>query len=113
VISGGPGASPRIRVEWERYSVPAPVAGVAAWQLETPRVTLALYELDADVDVPTHAHEGDEVGVVLAGSIQVTVEDQSTEMLEGDTFLIPAGKRHSARTVAGRCRLLESYSPKR
>ena len=91
----------------------APVVGVEAWQLETPRVTLALYELEAGVDVPAHVHEGDEVGVVLAGSVQVTVEGESAEMLEGDTFLIPAGKWHSARTASSRCRLFESYSPRR
>ena len=91
----------------------APVAGVQAWQLETPRVTLALYELESGVEVPTHVHEGDEVGVVLAGSVQVTVDGGSVELVEGDTFLIPAGKRHSARTPAGPCRLFESYSPQR
>ena len=93
--------------------MPAPVAGVEAWQMEMPRVTLALYELEPGVEVPAHVHGGDEVGVVLAGSVQVTVEGESAEMLEGDTFLIPAGKWHSARTATGGCRLFESYSPTR
>lgn len=76
------------------------------------RVTLPLYDLEAVVDVPPTSTRVTR-WVVLAGSIEVTVENQLAEMRQGDTFLIPAGKRHSAKTAAGRCRLFESYSPKR
>ncbi len=102
-----------VPVPWDRHPVEAPVAGVRAWQVETPRITLALYELEAGVDVPEHVHEGDEVGVVISGRIVVTVDGDSRTLAEGETFLIAKGRRHSARTTTAACRLFEGYAPHR
>ena len=100
-------------IDWRKHEVAAPVAGVKAWQVVTPNVTVALYDLEAGVQVPEHSHEGDEVGVILAGSIEVRVEGRSQVIGVGDSFVIPKGKRHSARTTDGGCRIFECYAPTR
>ena len=100
-------------VDWGAHQVQAPVAGVQAWQLETPRLTMALYELEPGVQVPEHTHEGDEVGLVIAGTLEVSVDGQSSLVREGQTFLIPRGAPHAARTTGTACRLFECYAPRR
>ena len=105
--------SSELVVDWDKHEVQAPVAGVQAWQLQSPRVTIALYQLEPGVQVPEHTHDGDEVGLVIAGSVEVQVSGQSTLVSEGQTFLIPQGTRHAARTTASACRLFECYAPHR
>ena len=103
----------RLLINWEEHRVPAPVAGVAAYQLSTQRVTSALFELDPGVSVPEHKHEGDEVGVVLSGEIEVSAGGESHVVRQGESFLIPRGMPHAARTTHAACRLFECYAPKR
>jgi quercetin dioxygenase-like cupin family protein len=100
-------------IDWEEHRVPAPVAGVAAYQFSTERVTCALFELGPGVSVPEHAHEGDEVGVVLTGEIEVSAGGESRAVHEGESFLIPRGMPHAARTMRAACRLFECYAPRR
>jgi quercetin dioxygenase-like cupin family protein len=100
-------------IDWEEHRVAPPVSGVDAFQMSTPRVTAALFELDGGVTVPEHVHEGDEVGIVLSGAIEVTAGGQSRVVREGESFVIPKGMPHAARTTEGSCRLFECYAPKR
>ena len=93
-------------VDWGAHQVQAPVAGVQAWQLETP-------QLEPGVQVPEHTHEGDEVGLVIAGTLEVSVDGQSSLVRQGQTFLIPRGAPHAARTTDTACRLFECYAPRR
>ena len=76
-------------------------------------MTMAMYELEPGVQVPEHAHAGDEVGVIIAGSLEVQVDGRSTLVNEGESFYIPQGARHSARTTDRACRLFECYAPPR
>lgn len=100
-------------IDWSAHPVQAPVAGVRAWQVATPRMTMALYELEPGVQVPEHAHAGDEVGLIIAGSLEVQVDGQSHLLSEGQTFVIPQGAPHAARTTDRACRLFECYAPHR
>lgn len=100
-------------IDWAHHRVPAPVAGVDAYQFTTERVTGALFRLDAGVSVPEHVHEGDEVGIVLGGAIEVTAGGESRMVREGESFVIPKGMPHAARTVEEPCRLFECYAPRR
>jgi len=48
--------------------------------------------------VPKHTHPGEEVGYVVEGELEVTVEGKPPAKLKaGDSFFIPAGTVHSAK----------------
>ncbi|MFR1050966.1 MAG: helix-turn-helix domain-containing protein [Lachnospirales bacterium] len=57
-----------------------------------------LQAIQMDVfDTAPHAsthHVLDEFGFILTGSMVMTVEDEATDLREGDSFYIPAGKTH-------------------
>jgi quercetin dioxygenase-like cupin family protein len=54
-------------------------------------------EIPAGVASGWHLHPGEEVGYIIAGTVQMEIRDQPTLMLHpGDGFLIPPNTPHNA-----------------
>ncbi len=54
-----------------------------------------------DGDYPFHAHDIDEVFVILDGRLTMDLEGQDAMPLtSGDVFTVPAGQRHRTRTLS-------------
>ncbi len=54
-------------------------------------------EIPAGVESGWHIHPGEEVGYILAGTVEMRIRDQPTLTLHaGDPFLIPPGTPHNA-----------------
>jgi quercetin dioxygenase-like cupin family protein len=54
-------------------------------------------EIPAGVELGWHTHPGEEVGYILAGTVQIMIEGQRTLTLHaGDPFLIPPRTPHNA-----------------
>ena len=80
---------------------PLPVwEGIVARCVSGERITLAVVELDPGAVVAEHAHENEQLGIVLHGSMTFRVGDEERELGPGDTWTIPANTPHEA--VAGR-----------
>lgn len=77
-----------------------PLDGVTAFISQADDHQILFMEFSEDVAVPTHSH-GDQWGMVLAGSIDLTVAGQARTYGPGDHYFIPAGAEHSARIHAG------------
>ena len=56
-------------------------------------------EFGNDVEIPEHSYDS-QWGVVLAGEIELFIEDKKFIFRKGDTYFIPAGDRHSAKIKA-------------
>jgi quercetin dioxygenase-like cupin family protein len=58
-----------------------------------------------------HTHPGEEVGYILAGTVEMSVRGQPTRTLQaGDGFLIPSGTPHNALDVGPETgRMLSTY----
>jgi quercetin dioxygenase-like cupin family protein len=53
--------------------------------------------IPAGVESGWHTHPGEEVGYLLAGTVQMMIKDRETLLLNaGDGFLIPPGTPHNA-----------------
>ena len=57
-------------------------------------------QFENDVDLPEHAHAA-QVGFVLNGRIDLTVDGVKHEYTKGDIYYIPAGVNHSGKIYAG------------
>src|SRR5262245_56298399 len=59
-----------------------------------------------------HTHPGEELGYVLEGSLELTVEGQRAKTLKaGDVYFIPAGVVHDGRNVGtGKAVVLATYT---
>ena len=73
--------------------------GIAARLVSGDRLTLTVVELDPGAVVAEHAHENEQLGLVLLGSMDFRIGDERRKVGPGETWTIPASTPHSA--VAG------------
>ncbi len=60
-------------------------------------IVQVLTEIPEGVESGWHTHPGEEVGYILAGTVQMRIDGQPTLILhQGDPFLMPPGTPHNA-----------------
>jgi quercetin dioxygenase-like cupin family protein len=84
-----------------------PMEGVSGYILGGPTAQGVFFEIPAGSVVPEHSH-GDQWGVVLAGEIEFTVEGETRHCKPGDSYYVPAGAVHGAKTLSD-ARILEVF----
>lgn len=67
----------------------------------------------ADALVPTHQHPHEQAGVGIEGEFELVIDGDARIIRAGDSYLIPGGTPHSARSVNGPARALDVFSPPR
>jgi quercetin dioxygenase-like cupin family protein len=74
-------------------------------------IVQVLTEIPVGIESGWHTHPGEEVGYILTGTVQMSIEDRETLTLHaGDGFLIPARTPHNARDLGpGTGRMLSTY----
>ena len=74
-------------------------------------VVQVLTEIPAGVESGWHVHPGEEVGYIVAGTVEMQIQDQPTLTLhQGDPFLIPPGTPHNAVDLGpGTGHMLSTY----
>lgn len=87
--------------------------GVAARAVEGERVTLAVVELDAGSVIPEHAHENEQVGLMLAGSMAFRISGETREVLAGSTWSIPPNVPHEVSVGPEGAVVVEAFVPAR
>ena len=89
-----------------------PLDGVKAYLSQAVDHQVIFMQFDKDVDLPEHAHDA-QVGFVLSGRIQMTVEGITKEYRTGDIYYIPKGAKHSGKIHAGYADITFSGEPDR
>ncbi len=77
-----------------------PVTTAEARMVASQGALVIFYDFKEDTVVPMHAH-GAQWGIVIEGTFELTVGEETRTVGPGDTYLIPAGVRHGARVPAG------------
>ena len=63
--------------------------------------------------VPTHAHMHEQVGLVLEGTIQMTIGGETRALTPGWAYTIPGNYPHAATAGDEGCLVLDIFSPPR
>jgi len=87
--------------------------GVHARAIHGERITLGVIELDANSVVPEHAHEPEQLGIVLAGSLRFRVGDERRELGPGETWTIPSNVPHEVEVGPDGAVVLDVFAPTR
>ena len=87
--------------------------GVQARAVHCERLTFSVVELDAGMAIPEHAHDNEQVGMVLRGSMTFTIGGDTREVLPGDTWAIPSFVPHSVQTGSDGAVVVEVFAPGR
>jgi quercetin dioxygenase-like cupin family protein len=77
------------------------------------RITLAVVELDPGAVVVEHAHENEQLGIVLRGSMSFRVGDEARELEPGGTWTIPPNTPHEATAGPEGAVVVDVFSPPR
>ncbi len=74
-------------------------------------IVQVLTEIPVGVESGWHTHPGEEVGYIVAGTVEMLIEGKTSLTLHaGDGFLIPPGTPHNALDVGpGPGRMLSTY----
>lgn len=95
-------------------AAPLPIwDGIAARAVEGERATLAAIELDAGAVVPEHAHEAEQLGICVAGSLRFRIGAETRECGPGATWSIPANVPHEVHVGPSGCVVVEVFVPAR
>lgn len=87
--------------------------GVRARTFWGDRMLMALVALDPHSEVPLHSHPQEQCGIVLQGEIVFDIAGEVRSLKEGDSYIIPSGVEHSARTGDASAEVLDVFSPVR
>jgi quercetin dioxygenase-like cupin family protein len=63
--------------------------------------------------VPEHAHENEQVGILIEGSVTFTIGDETRELERGATWRILGHVPHSVVVGPGGALIVEVFSPVR
>ena len=87
-----------------------PVAGVQGKLLQGEYGQVVFFDLAANAKVPPHAH-GAQWGVVLEGTMELTIGGKARTYRKGDAYYIPAGITHAAIFIT-RSKALDFFADK-
>ena len=77
-----------------------PIEGITAYLSQSDSHQIVFMHFEKDVRLPEHSHAA-QVGFVLDGKIELTVDEVTTVYTKGDRYHIQAGALHSAQIFAG------------
>jgi quercetin dioxygenase-like cupin family protein len=87
--------------------------GVHGRVVHGERITLGVIELDANSLIPEHAHEHEQLGICLAGSLRFRVGDESRELHAGETWTIPSNVPHEVQVGPEGAVVIDVFTPTR
>jgi quercetin dioxygenase-like cupin family protein len=75
------------------------------------RMTLSVVELDPGAIVAEHAHENEQLGIVIQGSMDFRVGGERRRLGPGGTWLIPANTPHEATAGPEGAVVIDVFAP--
>lgn len=95
--------------------IPA-IEAIPGCRLRTPfgqNIMLSYLEMDEGAEVPLHNHPHEQAGMLLKGTVELTIDGDARLCQPGDMFIIPPNTPHRAVAVGGPAVVLDVFSPVR
>jgi len=86
---------------------------VAVRTIDGERLTLGVVELDANALVPEHRHVHEQLGMVLHGSLEFRVGDETRQLGPGGTWRIPSNVPHEVKVGPEGAVVIDVFAPVR
>lgn len=91
----------------------SPLEGITMNVLSGGRMMANWVRLEDGAVVPDHDHPHEQLGLVLEGEIDMTIDGDTRRLGPGSAYLVPGGVRHEGRGGPGGCLVLDVFSPPR
>jgi unsaturated pyranuronate lyase len=93
-----------LRQIWESVSVRT---------VDGERLTLGIVELDPNAVVPEHRHDHEQLGMVLQGSLEFRVGEETRSLGPGGTWRIPSNMPHDVKVGPDGAVVIDVFAPVR
>lgn len=87
--------------------------GIAMRTFWGENMLMAVVNLEPNTPLPNHSHPHEQVGTVISGMMELTIAGGTRQLHPGDTYIIPGGVEHSARTGNAGAVVMDVFSPVR
>lgn len=89
------------------------VPGIIARTFWGERMLTAVVDLDPDSELPMHNHPHEQLGIVIKGKIELTINEEVRLLKPGDVYVIPSEVMHGAKTFDQPVKVMDVFSPVR
>lgn len=89
------------------------VPGAKMWAVALEKSMLTYFEMEPDTVFPEHAHEAEQITLVLEGTLTFTYDGKRTLVKAGEVIAIPSNLEHAVATGKATCRAVDAWSPVR
>ena len=76
------------------------VSGITVKAIHAKKCSVSFLDLPAFSRIPTHHHPSEQIGVVLEGEVEYTIENETKICGKGSAFVIPPNVPHSLVVVS-------------
>jgi len=87
--------------------------GVTAKIASGERMMLSLVTLAPNAVVPTHSHPHEQMGMMVSGTMEFTIEGETRQLGPNEMYLVPGDVPHAAKAGPGGAVALDAFSPPR
>ena len=81
--------------------------------LHGEKIMMSFVDLEPNSVVAEHSHPHEQMGMVLEGTFELTIDGDTRILKKGDAYLIPSNVKHSARAFEAPAVALDIFSPPR
>ncbi len=86
--------------------------GLRARFIHTENVTIGHVTIDKGAVLPEHAHIHEQITHIVAGELEMTVNNQTNVLSAGMSVTIPSNVIHSAKALTN-CQVIDTFCPVR
>jgi quercetin dioxygenase-like cupin family protein len=87
--------------------------GVTIQTCACEKMMVSIADLEPGAIVEEHAHEHEQVGIMLAGMVIFTIGDEQRTLVAGDVYRIPGHVRHKVVVLDEPARAIDIFYPVR
>jgi quercetin dioxygenase-like cupin family protein len=87
--------------------------GVTAKVATGEKMMLSLVTLAPGAVVPTHSHPHEQMGFMVSGTMEFTIEGETRVFSGNEMYFVPGGVPHSAKGGPGGAVALDAFTPPR
>jgi len=91
----------------------SPTAGATMQPFDGGKLMMIWVTIEPNVDYPHHQHPHEQMGVIVEGGLELTMNGESRLLRPGDMYAIPPYLPHKARTLDEGCVVIDVFTPPR
>ncbi|MGB6544201.1 MAG: cupin domain-containing protein [Candidatus Acidiferrales bacterium] len=100
------------KTSWEIIASEPMVTGLRRQMLNGEKVSLARMRFESGTKVPRHQHANEQITMITAGTMLLTLDDGEIRLGKGEMILIPGNVPHGAEALE-ETESIEIFAPRR